>query len=633
MNYGLNRKVNERGLVIPDSLGDEQDDIHNWKALDSMLSGTHPTIDLSGGVGGGGGSSGGSSITKMAGRFVQQIVVTGETELQAAIDSAPASNTLVREITSVTALGNNTYAVASATKPTDVFVDAEIASERASRFNLTTGAFVSGTDTTPPFVWAWDAANSRVLIYKGGTAITAATLVDYVAIIALNKASYDAVALRPGIVILGLGRTVQEIRPVTAKTDTSSGNGTFEYSLRVAAYSGVIGMRVVRNGRITAGLNSCGILFAGNIPADTFFMEDAELVVEASYQKYLDSTYNVGMFLSSSEASSARAKNARFVRTPFNNYAQCDTIETFSNTFFGLVWFIDCSIHGAVYFDGNKQTIKFVNTPVDNLMGLNRQPVPMQEATNFAVNLLGAAGAAAFPGETNYMEFYNSPVSIQRTSDPAIAADVFYAIAWSGRVGLRFENSPIASEGSIRHGTNAAFNALEATRLYCRNSPMPVIEMSAYSDTYRTPLVPESRCSVAISTTTASERVVGQFSMTYEELKLRRSAAVTVHGKFAANANNKTLTFKAGLAGAQVSVKTTTGTYNDKAFTVTAVVEFANDVVRVVMGGQSDAFTGFSTIHEQALTSGQVFAMSLGMTAATAAADIVASQQSIVIGG
>lgn len=40
------REVTKRGLVLPNSLGDEQDDIANWLAMDQMLAGTHPTVKI-----------------------------------------------------------------------------------------------------------------------------------------------------------------------------------------------------------------------------------------------------------------------------------------------------------------------------------------------------------------------------------------------------------------------------------------------------------------------------------------------------------------------------------------------------------------------------------------------------------
>jgi len=40
------REVTANGLTMPNGLGDEQDDIKNWRALDQMISGTHPTVQL-----------------------------------------------------------------------------------------------------------------------------------------------------------------------------------------------------------------------------------------------------------------------------------------------------------------------------------------------------------------------------------------------------------------------------------------------------------------------------------------------------------------------------------------------------------------------------------------------------------
>lgn len=36
MSYGKQRIPNARGLVMPDGLGDEQDDVANWTAVDQM---------------------------------------------------------------------------------------------------------------------------------------------------------------------------------------------------------------------------------------------------------------------------------------------------------------------------------------------------------------------------------------------------------------------------------------------------------------------------------------------------------------------------------------------------------------------------------------------------------------------
>lgn len=46
MSYGKQRVPNARGLVMPDGLGDEQDDVANWTAVDQMIAGTHPDVQL-----------------------------------------------------------------------------------------------------------------------------------------------------------------------------------------------------------------------------------------------------------------------------------------------------------------------------------------------------------------------------------------------------------------------------------------------------------------------------------------------------------------------------------------------------------------------------------------------------------
>lgn len=50
MTYGKQRIPNARGLVMPDGLGDEQDDVANWNAIDQMIEGTHPTVRLNAGA-------------------------------------------------------------------------------------------------------------------------------------------------------------------------------------------------------------------------------------------------------------------------------------------------------------------------------------------------------------------------------------------------------------------------------------------------------------------------------------------------------------------------------------------------------------------------------------------------------
>lgn len=584
---------------------------------------------------GGDGPAGGGGGSGAPGTYAEQIIVSAGQTLQEAIDSALPSSTLIKSFSGggITNPSSGVYAVSVSEKPAKVFVDAFEFTENPSFFTE------GGAATIPPasfhYFWKWDSANSRVLI-ASANAVTQVTCARYSAIIATDRPSYDTITLRPGIVIVGI-KNLSEIRPVTSVINTLRPGIPVEYAVSTASYSGMVNFSIIRNARITTipFQNCCGLLFPGTTDSDAFFLEDCRLLVESSFQKYSDISYAVGIFFQTGEQDAPtppRAKNVTFIRTPLIAEAPVDIFETMSGNFNGMVRMYSCPIDGSFFIDGETQTFKFYDCSIRNINSRNNIALPIQEASALAFNFVGPGATDPFPGESFGAEFYGCNIYVERTQDPNIAADPFFAFAWDGKAGFKFVNTRLVAENFIGGNGGAAISAVNAAKLYAVGSDLPPLAIADYSVSARTPLVPKSYTVNNRQNSGTTELTFGAFSMTYENLKLRKSAQVKFVGTFAANANSKALRLKHGLSGSVVQVKETVGTYNGGSFAVTADITFDKDVVTVELWSVSDTFTNFIGVYRQALTAGQIYALNFSCVG-TATADIVIGTQQITMEG
>lgn len=577
----------------------------------------------------------GGGVTAAPGNYAAQIVVAAGQSLQAAIDSAPASADLIKSFSGagITSPSANVYAVATTQKPAKVFVDAFEFVENAGFFNPDGSAVAA--PATFQYFWKWDSANNRVLL-ASASAVTQVTCARYAAIIAVDRPSYDAVTLRPGIVIVGL-KNLSEIRPVTSVINATRPSIPVEYAVSSASYSGLVNFTIIRNARITTipFQNCCGLLFPSTTDSDAFFLEDCRLLVESSFQKYADISYSVGIFFQTGEQDAPtppRAKNVTFIRTPLTAEAPVDIFETMSGNFNGLVRMYSCPIDGSFFIDGETQTFKFYDCPIRNINSRNNIALPIQEASALAFNFVGPGATDPFPGESYGAEFYGCSIYVERTQDPAIAADPFFAFAWDGKSGFKFVNSRLVAENFIGGNGGTPINATAAAKIFALGSDLPPLALADYSTASRTPLVPTSYTTNVRQNTNANELTFGAFSMTYENLKARKGAIVQIRGSFAANANNKQLRLKHGLSGAVAQVKQTAGAYNTGDFVLYANITFDKDVVNVQLTSTCAAFSDFFGVYRQALTAGQIYALNFSCVG-VASGDIVINSQQIDVAG
>lgn len=576
------------------------------------------------------------------GKFSSASFVDPNETLQAAIDKAPASSTLVQRVSAgITNHGGGVYSIALAAPPDNVYVDADYLMPMTQGFDGTALRDPDARLTNNVRICKYDTGTGRLLMYNKGAAVTAVDLVKYHAVVATTKNSYDAIILRPGIMVVGMGRGVSEIRPTSGRNYDNN-----EYSVLAAAYSGLIDIDVVRPKSIlypdTVSDRDCnGLVFPAAVTCDQFYFEGGRIYTEPGL--IVDpGAYGVPILFGCQGAN--RAKNVNFVRALVESRSTSYVWETGSGTFIGRVIFTDSVVHGDPYIDGAANTFYLINTPWTNLNSPEpNQAMQFSGGKNFSFNL---GGAAPFSAEDVYEYIaINSPHYVGPRNDATLTASLL-AMDAAGSSKRLFRNSPITGCDQIVKNTGAQVlaNPLTADRWESEGyQPVPIKLTSTYSDTVPTPKWSKIIADTARNSTTAAAGLnFGIIQIKYEDLVKRKTCRARVRGKFAANANSKTLKVQAGVNAAinpamaltDVSGGTFTGTYNGLSFEYKCEISLMGTTVLVsgsmVIGGTA---TPFMFISETAIAAGQYFKVVLNATAVTTAADVVISFQQVEVDG
>lgn len=594
-----------------------------------------------------GGRVNGATAQTFPGGFFSQSFVRRDQTLQAAVDAAPASATLVSTVTAgIVDLGNGVYGVPLPAQPSALFYDAISSQYAPAAFSGNTIPDPDGQLTGNALIWTWDAANSRAICYNAGVAVTTVTTVKYHAVVAIDRATYDSVVLRPGIVVVGLGQGITEIRNLTGRTQVvniSNSTRNMGFSLVTASYSGIVGCDIVRNMRtVTEGGGYCGIVVPTETSSDAFTALDCHIYMEPGVIAF--GSYTVGIWFGSLAGRSSRAKNMQFVNCLIETFSGRDIFETYSGSFNGLVIFRGCQINGSVYIDGATNTFILIDTPYTNLNSPNRDRAQQTYGGfNFALNM-GSLGP--FPGYTHAYIAINSPHRIVRVEDVAVPSGGMYAMGIASSLNITalmsFRNSPITADKlAFRIGGGLAQSSLNT--ISAKGSAMPPGEVgattgSSLSATTATPLIPRTFTQQTVGNTTTTPKVLGYLSILLEDLQERGEARALVRGKFAANTNLKTLQVQMGANAALASMSLTnisgasaSGAFNGTVFEYTVTVRVTGSTA--LISGTLDVngtVTRFSA--EQALTAAQYLQVGLQVTG-VATNDITTNYQQLEVAG
>lgn len=579
-------------------------------------------------------------------QFISQSFVSSGQTLQQAIDAAPASSSLVTTITSgITSFGGGLYGVPASSKPSAFFIDAMFAQEAPGAFNGT--ALSDPTGQLYPnnaYIWTYDAPNSRIICYNKGLAVTEATCANYHAVVAATTTTYDSIVLRPGIYVVGLGAGSSEIKAISGQTINmvlGGSSGSYIFTVAAASYSGIVGFDIVRNNATFEKAYSgfFGLCFPTESSSDAFVARDCHIYVESSVIEPAG-YYNVGIFFAPYSLRNTRAKNVQFVNCKIESQSGVDVLETYSQQFYGLVFFRDCTISGGMFIDGKNNTFSLINTKYTNFNSYNGGRVQQRAVDiNFAINF-GSSGP--FDGYTHDYIAINSPHYIQRPDDIYLTETCAFSIFGNNRVPKSFYNSPVYGSKLLLRPTGAVTAAF-ASIFSSKNSPMTPLEITAvtgsgYTLTSPTPVIQKSFTQQSYSTQGSTPSQFGILNILYRDLAEIGGAKIYIRGRFASNSNAKTLTAKCGVGSslsgivlANISGANWSGAFNGSPFEYEVDVKLSNATV-LISGSLTSPAIGATThyLAEQAISDGQYLQLVLNANA-TVDGDISVVYQSAEI--
>lgn len=602
-----------------------------------------------------GGLRNGSSANAFPGGFLSQSYVDPNETLQAAVDKAPSSASLVQSYTTgITDLTSGFYAIVLPSRPRALYASADLITENAY-------AFASNTALANPEIWAgagrfwkWDAANSRAIIYNTGAAVTQVTCAAFHAVVAIDRNQYGSVNLRPGIVIVGNGTETTKLVNTTRNTMVAP-TGTMYATVVSSSYSGLSGVTVEsvpalsyeNNGGPAPGVGGGNVALALPLlsSSDCFTVQDCKIVIPEGHVNLIG--YNIAVFFGTSNVQGFRSKNVQFLDTPIIALSPVDAIETYSFNFGGLVYFYRCPISGGVFIDGNLNTFSFIDGYISNRSSRNPGEVLSNSLYSFPINL---GSNAVFPGQDAEIILINNPVSGFLPKNvaaltPGATTYGFYK-ATADTCAVKIINAPIYADRLFTVGDGVALTSAFTKYFQSQASAVPPAEVtttvsaasSGFSLTQVSALVPKVQARLVYATQSATPKNFGIFNILYEDLLKRGAAKITVRGSTAANANTKTLKAQSGvsatLAGvvlADVAGATFSGAYNNQSFEFTADITVSALVVSI-KGQMLIGTTLTPFVAKRSIADSQYLQIVLNATG-VATNDISVDYQSVEIAG
>lgn len=579
------------------------------------------------------GSEGGG-VTSAAGDFVGTTVLLEGDSIQAAIDAIP-SNLVTTMTTGWTLESGNFYSIPDTVVPNRLYIDTFLARKCSN-----VDEFLNGT-TLPvlqgggfgglDYGWCHDAANSKILLFSAsGAAPTSVVLRnDWLVLLAAGN-HQQRVICAPGLTLVGPGIASCSIQadPLTPRLADAGTEYDF-FTLAAAAYCEVRGVRVIKaspDPSMTSDSDSnvSAVVYRNGTNCDNFEFVDS-LATDAMESPGVEYARSITVYLSGT------AKRSTWMRSDvINNFGE-DAIETRTAGFTGNVEFRDLTITGGQFFDGSNHGITYTNVKSAPAQQNGKSRLTGPEGFGGNTFLLNLGSNTAHAGFDYEFAARNCEFSVPRTS----SNEVTYWAGWQGKQNIVLDSVVIrADELILPLGTAATSSLLKADiakKITARNSMIPPVKVFSLLAAHTTPLVPVCQVGVTKTNTTTTPLATGCFSMTYENMQVFKRARVTVAGKFAANANNKTIATSAGLVGALATLDTTTAAHNNLAFCVITELLADSAGVQIMTAITVGTVVRFHWAHYVAVTAGQTFGWQCDLTG-VASSDISVGTQRIELG-
>lgn len=505
--------------------------------------------------------------------FSHEILVTSQTGVQMAIDSAPAD--LMKTYTTFSTHGTNVYGFPyDGAEIADLFVNQYEKARRddsvfdnAGNFNDVTSAYIS-------YVWA--IKGTMVYVWIGNGILPAPTKIETLryCLIKLGSGIYDGFKLRPGVYVSGSGEgktVVQEVILKQVPQDPALNLGS---SVIVsAAHSGFGNLKLNRNKAISTSGPANALLFPPVSNSDFFRVDDALIEISEDFVNSGQSFRN-GIWFGTQDIYTAY--NVTFTNTPVRTRAKALAMETASFEFNGLVYFINSDVEGSIFLDGNRQTFVFkgCNLTNSNSYVYTRvdqfefdAPYHFQLLANESWDVNFSDDSLLFY-DCNITTFHNDFSNFPESNK---------VIGWDGRVGFGFVNTKVSplvglqlrQPSFVRSTADARITPNNASKIWSVNSDIPALEISTFN-TSSLPDVPKTvrtlkltNTGTNISTVLLTNVVPLYYPVTTPVVK------GSVCGFFANNTNTKTISVVFGIFGGNlVTIATTSGAYQNTAFTV-----------------------------------------------------------------
>jgi hypothetical protein len=579
-------------------------------------------------------AGGGGGITSASGKFLGITKVSVGQSIQAAVDAVPAG--LVTSLTTgFTLVAGAIYSIPNTTVPNRLYID----DFQANRF-YNVDEFLNGTTADEREAgyfggysqgWCHDPANSRILIYSASGSAPAKVTLRNDWLIVLGAGHYQQrVRLAPGVLLQGAGRTLTSMQadPLTPALANIGDAGKNIFTVCCSDYSEVRGIWIQKTapdpslaGDSNTNVTALAMQFgygATQFVARDCLISDVREVTGITYVR------SITFF------PSGTGKNMLFDNTPIYNDFGEDAIETQSSGFTGSIEFRGGDIRGGYFFDGNSQAILFtnLNTSAPQENGRARLTGSEGVGNTFSANI---GGNAVYSGHVYEFIARNCKLTVNRQ----LADQATQWAGWQAKNPMLLENTDVVADGLVFASgsaqTSGWLKADYAKKLTVRGGKTPPLPMYSFLAAQPTPLVPVCYVGVTKTNSTSVALETGCFSMTYENLQIYRKARVEVKGTFAANANTKTLDFRAGLVGSLASLNTSAGAHNGLAFASEILLEADPAGVQVTISGSVGSGITFSWTYWVAVTAGQTFGFQVNCTG-VASSDISVKTQRIELG-
>ena len=555
-----------------------------------------------------------------------QIAISDSDDIQRLIDRASLDSSVLEiPIGSLSDIGGGVYRINQTFEPHEVFINDIRANRFTSVLGFTDGSFFDLAPSADDVAWVYDKAAQKLYVYAKGVAPVSLVAVKY-SIVSIDGNNAGPIFMKPGVWLAGTKPDATAIinDGVASSYTQPVGENYYTSAIHAARYARVSNLSaitrnikqpdaVVSDTDISTAYATSAMVFNEGSICDCFIAENVRARVEGSPGIAIR---NNAVDLACSDLVGGRANGVLFIDCDIEAPTYGYSIETQTAHYPGWFRVIRGVVTGPMFIDGSANSAEFDGTRQRFIRDDGSAcAFPPSRATD--AGAITASSVAKSPARPYLYALRGMTIDapsglsfplLNGTVPDKVLFDACNVGVDMGPVGVSF----------------STITAAALAKYYARASRLPVFSVQSFSASERCPMGITAIAANTSASSAAGGAVLSGFQVSPDEPAGNWAFEAEWSGTFAANANNKQLTFQAGIAGAVATLLDTTAlAFNGGAWTIRLTANKVGTNVYAKVQFMSGSSVLYSKSAAATYTPTSVQSMQFQITGTAAANDVV----------